>query len=75
MLATGIRTPVGIKVLGPNIEEVERIGLEIEHHVKSIPGNKKRLRGTCTLDIFSTLVSKGRKRPDTASTWKMSRKW
>ncbi len=38
MLATGIRTPVGIKVLGPNIDEIERIGLAIEHHLKQISG-------------------------------------
>ncbi|MGD0232082.1 MAG: CusA/CzcA family heavy metal efflux RND transporter [Syntrophorhabdales bacterium] len=38
MLATGIRTPVGIKVLGPNLNEIERIGLAIEHHMKQIPG-------------------------------------
>jgi Cu(I)/Ag(I) efflux system membrane protein CusA/SilA len=29
MLSTGIRTPVGIKVMGPKLPEVERIGLEI----------------------------------------------
>jgi copper/silver efflux system protein len=30
MLATGIKTPVGIKVAGPNLAELERIALEIE---------------------------------------------
>ena len=30
MLATGIRTPVGIKIFGPNLDEIERIGLEME---------------------------------------------
>ena len=30
MLATGIRTPVGIKVLGPEAGEIEKIGLEVE---------------------------------------------
>ena len=34
MLATGIRTPVGIKILGPNLEEIEKIGLALEHHLK-----------------------------------------
>ena len=40
MLATGIRTPVGIKILGPNLEEIEKIGLALEHHLKDIPGTR-----------------------------------
>jgi copper/silver efflux system protein len=52
MLATGIRTPVGIKVLGPKIEEVERIGLEIEHHVKSIPGTRSAYAERVTTGYF-----------------------
>jgi len=38
MLATGIKTPVGIKVAGPNLAELERIGSEIEAVVKTVPG-------------------------------------
>lgn len=38
MLATGIRTPVGIKVFGPDLGELERIGGEIEHAVRSVVG-------------------------------------
>jgi Cu(I)/Ag(I) efflux system membrane protein CusA/SilA len=52
MLATGIRTPVGIKVLGPKIEEVERIGLAIEHHVKSIPGTRSAYAERITTGYF-----------------------
>jgi Cu(I)/Ag(I) efflux system membrane protein CusA/SilA len=40
MLATGIRTPVGIKILGPDLEEIEKIGLALEHHIKDIPGTR-----------------------------------
>ncbi|KWT91027.1 efflux RND transporter permease subunit [Candidatus Magnetominusculus xianensis] len=40
MLSTGIRTPVGIKILGPKLEEIERIGIEIENAVKTIPGTR-----------------------------------
>jgi Cu(I)/Ag(I) efflux system membrane protein CusA/SilA len=40
MLATGIRTPVGIKILGPDITEIEKIGLALEHHLKDIPGTR-----------------------------------
>ncbi len=40
MLATGIRTPVGIKILGPNLDEIERLGLDIEPRLKGIPGTR-----------------------------------
>jgi Cu(I)/Ag(I) efflux system membrane protein CusA/SilA len=40
MLATGIRTPVGIKVFGPDLRELERIGKQIEDAVKSIAGTR-----------------------------------
>lgn len=38
MLATGIKTPVGIKIMGPDLGEIERIGLAIERVVAALPG-------------------------------------
>ena len=38
MLATGIKTPVGIKVAGPNLAELERIGGQIEAVIHRVPG-------------------------------------
>jgi Cu(I)/Ag(I) efflux system membrane protein CusA/SilA len=38
MLATGIKTPVGIKVAGPDLAELERIASQIEVVVKGVPG-------------------------------------
>lgn len=52
MLATGIRTPVGVKVLGPKIEEIERIGLELEHHIKEIPGTRSVYAERVTTGYF-----------------------
>ncbi len=40
MLATGIRTPVGIKIFGPDLGELERIGREIEEMVMMVPGTR-----------------------------------
>ena len=40
MLATGIRTPVGIKVFGPDLAVLERIGREIERVVQTVPGTR-----------------------------------
>jgi Cu(I)/Ag(I) efflux system membrane protein CusA/SilA len=40
MLATGIRTPVGIKIFGPDLAQLERIGREIENAVRDVPGTR-----------------------------------
>jgi Cu(I)/Ag(I) efflux system membrane protein CusA/SilA len=40
MLATGIRTPVGIKVLGPKLEGVEKLGLEVESRLRNVAGTR-----------------------------------
>jgi len=40
MLATGIRTPVGVKIFGPDLGELERIGKEIEAAVGMVPGTR-----------------------------------
>ena len=38
MLSTGIKTPVGIKIAGPGLAELERLGREIEAVVRDVPG-------------------------------------
>jgi Cu(I)/Ag(I) efflux system membrane protein CusA/SilA len=38
MLSTGIKTPVGIKLAGPDLQELERLGKEIEAVVRDLPG-------------------------------------
>ncbi len=40
MLATGIRTPVGIKIFGPDLAELERLGQEIERSLTMVPGTR-----------------------------------
>lgn len=40
MLATGIRTPVGLKLYGPDLAVLERLGKEVEGHLKMIPGTR-----------------------------------
>ncbi|MFN3397380.1 MAG: efflux RND transporter permease subunit, partial [Sulfurimicrobium sp.] len=55
MLSTGIRTPVGIKVFGKNLEGMERLAKEIEAVVKEVPGTSsayaERLTGGLYLNI------------------------
>jgi copper/silver efflux system protein len=40
MLTTGVRTPIGIKVFGPDLKEIERIGERLEGIVREIPGTR-----------------------------------
>ncbi|MDP1982693.1 MAG: efflux RND transporter permease subunit [Sulfuritalea sp.] len=55
MLSTGIRTPIGIKVFGKDLAEMERLAREIEAVVKAVPGTTsafaERLTGGFYLDI------------------------
>ncbi len=50
MLSTGIKTPVGIKVAGDDLEVLQRIGQEIEAALRDVPG---------TLSVFSERVVGG----------------
>ena len=38
MLQTGMRAPMGIKVFGPDLESIEKVGYEIEKHLKQVKG-------------------------------------
>ncbi|OGS36845.1 MAG: cation transporter [Elusimicrobia bacterium RIFOXYB2_FULL_49_7] len=38
MLSTGIKTPVGIKISGPDLDTLERLGKEIEQVLRDVPG-------------------------------------
>jgi Cu(I)/Ag(I) efflux system membrane protein CusA/SilA len=55
MLATGIRTPVGIKVLGAELAEMEKLARQIESVVKTVPGTSsvyaERVIGGYYLDV------------------------
>ena len=51
MLATGIKTPVGIKVAGPDLEVIERIGQDLERVLANVEG---------TASVYSERVAGGR---------------
>jgi Cu(I)/Ag(I) efflux system membrane protein CusA/SilA len=55
MLATGIKTPVGVKVSGPKLQEIDRIASEVERTVKNVPGVTsafaERLTGGRYIDV------------------------
>ncbi|MBI5454707.1 MAG: efflux RND transporter permease subunit [Deltaproteobacteria bacterium] len=55
MLSTGIRTPVGVKVFGKDLKELERVALEVESAIKKVPGTAsayaERIIGGYYIDI------------------------
>jgi Cu(I)/Ag(I) efflux system membrane protein CusA/SilA len=55
MLATGIRTPVGVKVIGSDIKVIETLARQIEAAIKTVPGTSsafaERIIGGYYLDI------------------------
>ncbi|MCO6427065.1 CusA/CzcA family heavy metal efflux RND transporter [Nitrosomonas communis] len=64
MLATGIRTPVGIKVFGNDLDELEKVGKQIEMAVKTVPGTTsvyaERTTGGYYLDIEPNRIALAR---------------
>jgi Cu(I)/Ag(I) efflux system membrane protein CusA/SilA len=40
MLSTGIRTPIGIKIFGPDLNTIQGIGLKIEDALRNLPGTR-----------------------------------
>ncbi len=51
MLATGIKTPVGIKIAGPALKDIQAIGLQLESILMAVPG---------TASVYSERVAGGR---------------
>ncbi len=51
MLATGIKTPVGIKIAGPDLDEIARIGEEVEAIIETLDG---------TASVYAERVTGGR---------------
>ena len=40
MLSTGVRTPIGVKIFGPDLKEIQKIGEEIEGALRTVPGTR-----------------------------------
>jgi len=64
MLATGIRTPVGVKVFGTDLSQMEKIGRQIEAVLRKVPGTTsayaERVIGGYYLDIVPDREALGR---------------
>ncbi|MBU2037558.1 MAG: efflux RND transporter permease subunit, partial [Gammaproteobacteria bacterium] len=51
MLATGIKTPVGVKIAGPDLQQIQVIGQQLEGIIKTVPG---------TVSAYAERVAGGR---------------
>ena len=55
MLATGVRSPLGVQVLGPDVAVIDRLGREIEAALRTVPGTRsafaERIGGGHYLDF------------------------
>jgi Cu(I)/Ag(I) efflux system membrane protein CusA/SilA len=55
MITTGIRTPVGVKVLGPDLDTIQTVGLALEKVLQAVPGTRsaffERVTGGYYLDF------------------------
>jgi Cu(I)/Ag(I) efflux system membrane protein CusA/SilA len=56
MLSTGIRTPIGVKIFGPDLETIERIGMDLERTIAKVPNTRSvysdRSTGGFYIDII-----------------------
>ena len=64
MLATGIRTPIGVKVFGTDLAQMEAVSRQIETVLKAVPGTSsayaERVIGGYFLDIVPDRIALGR---------------
>jgi Cu(I)/Ag(I) efflux system membrane protein CusA/SilA len=64
MLSTGIRTPVGVKVYGTDLGEMEKVARQVEAVLRNVPGTSsayaERVVGGYFMDIVPDRVSLGR---------------
>ncbi|MDE2598403.1 MAG: efflux RND transporter permease subunit [Rhodocyclaceae bacterium] len=64
MLATGIKSPIGVKIAGTNLDDIDRIAQAVEHVAKTVPGVSsalaERLTGGRYVDVDIDRVAAAR---------------
>jgi Cu(I)/Ag(I) efflux system membrane protein CusA/SilA len=75
MLSTGIRTPIGIKIAGADLEEIQKVAVAVEAALSKVPGTRsvyaERVSEGFFLDFSSSVTSS----PVTASASTMPTPW
>ena len=58
MLSTGVRTPIGIKIFGADLAEIERLGKQIEGTLRKVPGTRSIYAERASGGFFVDFVPK-----------------
>jgi Cu(I)/Ag(I) efflux system membrane protein CusA/SilA len=58
MLSTGIRTPVGVKIFGANLDEIQRLGERVEGILRNVPGTRSIFAERAAGGYFVDIVPK-----------------
>ena len=56
MLSTGVRTPIGVKVFGPDLNVIEEIGEELEHTLAAVPHTRSVYADRNTGGLYVDIV-------------------
>jgi Cu(I)/Ag(I) efflux system membrane protein CusA/SilA len=56
MLSTGVRTPIGVKIFGPELSEIERIGIDLEHTLAAVPHTRSVYSDRNTGGLYVDIV-------------------
>jgi Cu(I)/Ag(I) efflux system membrane protein CusA/SilA len=56
MLSTGVRTPIGVKIFGPDLAGIERIGMQLEHTLASVPDTRSVYSDRNTGGLYIDIV-------------------
>ncbi len=56
MLSTGVRTPIGVKIFGTALPEIERIGMELEHTLAAVPNTRSVYSDRNTGGLYIDIV-------------------
>jgi len=56
MLSTGVRTPIGVKIFGPDLSQIERIGVELEHALAAVPHTRSVYADRNTGGLYVDIV-------------------
>ena len=56
MLSTGVRTPIGIKIFGPDLNQIEKLGVELEHTLAAVPHTRSVYADRNTGGLYVDIV-------------------
>ena len=56
MLSTGVRTPIGVKIFGSELSQIERIGIQLEHTLAAVPNTRSVYSDRNTGGLYVDIV-------------------